>query len=213
MLNVVFGSPAFARRDAQRNLESMPTAYIGLGANLPSIAGSPEATLAAAASRLPTLGRIVARSSLYSTEPVGFADQPRFVNAVVALETELAPRTLLNELLAIEREFGRDRSASLRNGPRTLDLDILLYGDQIVSEPDLEIPHPRLAERAFALVPLAEIATRVIDPASDRTVGQLLISLRAATRDQADAVLPLQTQLWLADPGVAPGDAPQRARS
>jgi 2-amino-4-hydroxy-6-hydroxymethyldihydropteridine diphosphokinase len=183
----------------------MPTAYIGLGANLPSPAGSPEATLATTASRLETLGRLVARSSLYSTAPVGFADQPRFFNAVIALETELVPRALLEWLLAIEREFGRDRSASFRNGPRTLDLDILLFGDQTIAEPDLEIPHPRLAHRAFVLVPLAEIAAHAVDPASGCTVGQLLSSLRAATCDQADAVVPLQTQLWRAHPGPASG--------
>jgi 2-amino-4-hydroxy-6-hydroxymethyldihydropteridine diphosphokinase len=191
----------------------MHTAYIGLGANLPSTAGSPEATLAAAALRLESLGRLIARSSLYSTEPVGFADQPRFFNAAVALETELTPHALLNQLLSIEREFGRDRSASFRNGPRTLDLDILLFGDQIVSDPGLEIPHPRLTDRAFVLVPLAEIAPHALDPASHRTMGQLLSALRAATSDQADAVLPLQTQLWRAHPiigkgGPAPGGAP-----
>jgi 2-amino-4-hydroxy-6-hydroxymethyldihydropteridine diphosphokinase len=174
----------------------MPTAYIGLGANLPSPAGSPESTLSAASHRLESLGPIIARSSLYSTEPVGFADQPRFFNAAVALETDLTPRALLCELLAIEREFGRNRSAGFRNGPRTLDLDILLFADQIVADPDLEIPHPRLANRAFVLVPLAEIAPNAIDPASDRTVEQLLNALRAATSDQANAVIPLQTQLW-----------------
>ena len=106
----------------------MLTAYIALGANLASWAGPPEVTLAAAVERLGSLGRVTARSSLYSTEPVGFAEQPRFVNAVVALETALEPRELLNKLLGIEKEFGRDRSASIPNGPRTLDLDILLIG-------------------------------------------------------------------------------------
>jgi 2-amino-4-hydroxy-6-hydroxymethyldihydropteridine diphosphokinase len=111
------------------NLEIMRTAYIGMGGNLASWAGAPEATLAAAALRLESLGRVARRSSLYSTAPVGFAAQPRFVNAVVALETELEPRKLLEGLLAIEQEFGRDRSAGIANGPRTLDLDILLFGD------------------------------------------------------------------------------------
>src|SRR6185437_8085077 len=119
----------------------MPTAYIGLGGNLPSTAGPPEATLAAAARRLGTIGRVTARSRLYSTEPVGFADQPRFINAVIALETALGPRELLDTLLEIEREFGRDRSAGIANGPRTLDLDLLLYGDEVVHEPGLEVPH------------------------------------------------------------------------
>ena len=90
----------------------MHTAYIGMGANLPGAAGSPEATLAAAVVRMEDLGQVTAKSSLYSTEPVGFADQPRFVNAVVALETSMAPHQLLDELLAIERHFGRDRSVS-----------------------------------------------------------------------------------------------------
>ena len=107
----------------------MPLAYIALGANLPSSAGLPEVTLAAAAQGLAAMGRIIARSSLYSTAPVGREDQPRFLNAVVALETQRSPRELLDSLLAIEQAFGRDRAASVPNGPRTLDLDILLYGD------------------------------------------------------------------------------------
>src|SRR5580693_7379762 len=117
----------------------MQTAYIGMGANLPSQAGTLEATLAAAAARLESLGHVTRRSSLYSTEPVGFAAQPRFVNAVVALETELEPRDLLQGLLAIEKEFGRDRAAGFVNGPRTLDLDILLFDDRTICEPGLEI--------------------------------------------------------------------------
>src|ERR1700679_2680014 len=127
----------------------MRTAYIGMGANLASWAGAPEATLAAAALRLRSVGRITRRSSLYSTEPVGFAAQPRFVNAVVALETALEPRELLERLLDLEREFGRDRAAGFPNGPRTLDLDILLFDDLKIGEPDLEVPHPRLADRVF----------------------------------------------------------------
>ncbi len=104
----------------------MLTAYIGMGSNQTSVAGSPEATLAASAERLRSLGHVACRSSLYSTEPVGFADQPRFLNTVVALETELEPRPLLEGLLAIEKEFGRDRSSGIPNGPRSLDLDILI---------------------------------------------------------------------------------------
>jgi 2-amino-4-hydroxy-6-hydroxymethyldihydropteridine diphosphokinase len=176
----------------------MPTVYIGLGANLPSTVGPPEATLTTAALRLETLGRVVVRSSLYSTAPVGFADQPRFINAVITLETELAPRTLLEGLLALEREFGRDRAASFPNGPRTLDLDILLFDDQIVSAPDLQIPHPRLADRAFVLVPLSEISPHATDPASGCTVGQLLQSLRHKADNSIDAVVSLKTGVWRA---------------
>ncbi len=157
----------------------MTIAYIALGANLPSPAGPPEATLAAAIERFASFGQVVARSSLYSTAPVGYADQPRFLNAVVGIETHLGPRDLLDSLLSIEREFGRHRAGAILNGPRTLDLDILLYGDLIVSEPGLEIPHPRLADREFALVPLNEIAPEVLDPRSGAKVKELLEKLRA----------------------------------
>jgi len=158
----------------------MRTAYIGMGGNLASWAGAPEATLAEAALRLESLGRVTRRSSLYSTAPVGFAAQPRFVNAVVALETELEPRELLERLLGIELEFGRVRTAAFQNGPRTLDLDILLLGDLQISEPELEIPHPRLAERAFVLVPLCEIAAKVVVPGCGKTVEELIDSLKNA---------------------------------
>jgi len=170
----------------------MHTAYIGLGANLPSLAGQPGATLAAASARLASLGRILCRSSLYSTAPVGFAAQPRFVNAVIALETELTPRQLLHALLAIEQEFGRDRASGLANGPRTLDLDILLYGNLALSEPDLEIPHPRLAQRAFVLVPLNEIAPHALDVRSGSTAAQLLHNCAS----EASAVVKIQSESW-----------------
>ncbi|MFZ0393445.1 MAG: 2-amino-4-hydroxy-6-hydroxymethyldihydropteridine diphosphokinase [Terracidiphilus sp.] len=174
----------------------MPTVYLALGANIPGPAGPPEATLAAAAERLAALGRIAACSSLYSTAPVGLADQPRFLNAVLGLETNLPPRELLDQLLRIEREFGRDRSASVPNGPRTLDLDILLYGSEIIHEPGLEIPHPRLAERAFVLVPLAEIASNLVVPGTAKTVQQLLQGLRAGLPSENDAVFSIQSSIW-----------------
>jgi 2-amino-4-hydroxy-6-hydroxymethyldihydropteridine diphosphokinase len=165
-----------------------------MGANLASWAGAPEATLAAAAQRLESLGRVVRRSSLYSTAPVGFAEQPRFVNAVVELETELEPRLLLKRLLAIEQEFGRDRAAGIANGPRTLDLDILLLEDLQIREPGLEIPHPRLAERAFVLIPLNKIAPQAVVPGLARTVQQLLTSLRADL--DSDAVVQVKSEVW-----------------
>jgi 2-amino-4-hydroxy-6-hydroxymethyldihydropteridine diphosphokinase len=174
----------------------MPTAYIGLGANLPSSAGPPSATLANAVTRLASMGRVTARSSLYSTEPVGFAAQPRFLNAVVALETELSPRALLEALLSIEREFGRDRTSGIANGPRTLDLDLLIYDIWSINEPGLEVPHPRLAERAFVLVPLTEIAPQAIDTRSGLTVSQLLEGLRQSNGSEADAVVPIESDVW-----------------
>jgi len=179
----------------------MRTAYIGMGGNLASWAGTPEATLATAVVRLAYLGRVVGRSSFYSTEPVGIAEQPRFVNAVVALETELEPRQLLSELLAIELEFGRDRSAGITNGPRTLDLDILLFDEVRMNEPGIEIPHPRLAERAFVLIPLCEIAPQATDPRTGKTVTQLLHGLFPNSEGESDAVVQIQWDGWRAGTG------------
>jgi len=140
----------------------MQTAYIALGANISSPAGSPRETLDAAIQHLAELGQVAARSSYYSTEPVGYADQPTFLNAAVALQTPLDPRTLLDRLLEIERSFGRDRSHGIPNGPGTQDL---------------QLPHPRMAQRAFVLVPLAEIAPGQIHPQLQKTVSQLLQDL------------------------------------
>jgi 2-amino-4-hydroxy-6-hydroxymethyldihydropteridine diphosphokinase len=177
-----------------------------MGGNLASCAGEPEATLAAAALRLESLGRVTARSSLYSTEPVGFAAQPRFVNAVAALETDLPARELLEGLMAIEQEFGRDRSAGIANGPRTLDLDLLLLGELEIVEPDLEIPHPRLAERAFVLTPLAEIAPDAVVPGLGMSVGQLLGRLREGGQGEPDAVVRVESDRWAAKAtAAAPG--------
>jgi 2-amino-4-hydroxy-6-hydroxymethyldihydropteridine diphosphokinase len=174
----------------------MQTAYIGMGANLPSRVGPPEATLAAAASRLESLGRVAARSSLYSTEPVGFANQPHFLNAVVILETDLDPHALLEGLLRIELEFGRDRSAGIRNGPRTLDLDILIFGDLKVSEPGLELPHPRMVERGFVMVPLVELASKHKTAKELQTVKQLFQTFLERSPGISDAVVPVQSTVW-----------------
>ncbi len=178
----------------------MHTAYIAMGANIASPAGPPQASLAASARALESLGHLRRRSSLYSTEPVGIADQPRFVNAVVVLQTSLSPRGLLTALLALEHEFGRDRSAGIVNGPRTLDLDILLYDDVILVEPaapHLQIPHPRLAQRAFVLVPLAEIAPDLIDPRSGKSIATLLKNLRAFFPDEPEQVVRLEDGTWI----------------
>jgi len=167
-----------------------------MGGNLASWAGPPEATLAAAALRLQSLGRLLCRSSLYSTEPVGFAAQPRFVNAVVALETNLGPRELLDGLLALEQEFGRDRTAGIANGPRTLDLDILLFDDLEISEPGLEIPHPRLTDRAFVLEPLNEIAPQIFTASRRETVSQWLHILNNRFKSEAHGVVRMQSDGW-----------------
>jgi 2-amino-4-hydroxy-6-hydroxymethyldihydropteridine diphosphokinase len=186
----------------------MTIAYIALGANLPSPAGPPDATLAAAVERMSELGTVVARSSLYSTAPVGYARQPRFLNAVIALETELSPQKLLESLLGIEREFGRDRASAIVNGPRTLDLDILLYGDLMLGEAGLEIPHPRFIERAFVLVPLVEVAPQLRDPRSGVKVKELLEKMWAGLprkSNQTNEVVVFKSDCWRA--GMACADA------
>ena len=176
----------------------MTTAYIALGSNLASAVGPPDATLAAATARLGKLGTATRRSSLYSTRPVGFDAQPRFVNAVVALETSLAPHALIHQLLAIEKEFGRDRSNSIPNGPRTLDLDILLMGDLEIRDPGLELPHPRLDERAFVLVPLNEIAPHLSVAGRGKTVQQMLEDLHQTQAGDTDAVVRMESYHWRA---------------
>lgn len=137
------------------------TAYIGLGSNL----DSPAAQVATAIDALAALPDCTLRavSSFYSNPPMGPQDQPDYVNAVVALDTRLAPRALLDAMQGIERAQGRDRSGQ-RWGPRTIDLDLLLYGDSTIAEDHLTVPHPGMAERAFVLVPLAEIAPQVSIP-------------------------------------------------
>ena len=131
--------------------------FVGIGANL----DNPEAGVRRAIDALAALPltRMIRASSLYRTAPVGYLDQPDFVNAVAELETGLAPEGLLRQLLSIEQDFGRVRS--VRNAPRTLDLDLLLYGNRQMRSAQLTLPHPRMSERAFVLVPMAEIAPDV----------------------------------------------------
>jgi 2-amino-4-hydroxy-6-hydroxymethyldihydropteridine diphosphokinase len=151
----------------------MPRAYVGLGANL----GSLRDTLERAVSLLGEADgvEVQAVSSFRETDPVGVVDQPLFLNAAVALDTELAPRQLLGLLLSIERRLGRVRDGT-RWGPRTIDLDLLLYGDEVVDEPGLRVPHPRLQERRFALEPLAELDPELVVPGAG-TVSDLLAAL------------------------------------
>ncbi len=148
----------------------MARAYVGLGSNL----GEREGYLHSALELLeadPEIA-VVAVSSFRETDPVGYLDQPRFVNAACVVETELRPRELLDRLLGVERALGRERTGP-RMGPRTIDLDLLLYGEETVDEPGLTIPHPRLAERPFVLEPLAELDPRLRLP-DGRLVGELV---------------------------------------
>lgn len=140
------------------------TACVALGANI----GEPLRQIEAGFSALAALPgtRLLARSSLYRSAPVGYADQPDFINAVAMIETALVPHALLDALLEIERAHGRVRE--FPNAPRTLDLDIVLYGDVVLQEPGLTIPHARMLERAFVMVPLTEIAPDVVVPGRGR---------------------------------------------
>ena len=159
--------------------------YLGLGANL----GAPERTLAAAAeeiSRIPCVD-VLRRSSLYASAPVG-PDQPEFRNAVLGVRSTLVPAALLEALLGIERAHGRLRRE--RWGPRTLDLDLLLWGERVVDVPGLRIPHPELHRRRFALEPLAELDPAARHPLLGKTVAELL----SGVRDQAVERLP--SDVW-----------------
>ncbi len=152
---------------------SATRAVVALGANL----DGPQARVREAFGELGTLPgtRVLARSSLWRTAPVGYADQPAFINACALVETTLAPRELLEGLLAIERRHGRVRDVP--NGPRTLDLDVVLYGDLAMHEHGLTIPHPRAHERAFVLAPLAEVWPEAVIPGRGR-VADLLPGVR-----------------------------------
>lgn len=148
-------------------------AYVGLGANL----GDREGSLRRAAELLKELGPVRV-SSIRETDPVGMTNQPKFLNAVAEVDTELSALDVLERLLAIERQLGRDRSAETRWGPRTIDLDLLLYGSETIDEPGLIVPHPRLAERRFVLEPLHELDSGLSLP--DGRAVQDLLARRSA---------------------------------
>ena len=155
----------------------MSTAYIALGSNL----GARESLIGEALAALAADGRVdvVAVSRLRETEPVGVGAQPRFLNGAARLETSLAPRELLDRLLDVERRLGRVRSPDDAHGPRTIDLDLLLYGSASVREPGLEVPHPRLHERRFVLEPLADLDPALEIPGRG-TVQGLLAGLQSS---------------------------------
>jgi 2-amino-4-hydroxy-6-hydroxymethyldihydropteridine diphosphokinase len=149
-------------------------AFVGLGSNV----GDREGWLRRAVELLwaePDV-EVVAVSSVRETEPLGYVDQPRFLNAAVEVQTPLPPRALLDRLLGVEQELGRRRDGP-RFGPRTIDLDLLLYGDERVDEPGLTVPHPRLAERRFALEPLHELDSALVVPGHG-PVSDLLAALQ-----------------------------------
>ena len=149
----------------------VPRVYLGLGSNL----AQPAAQLQAALTALAALPKstLVSVSSLYASKPLGPADQPDYVNAVAALDTALEPLQLLDALQQIEQQQGRQRKAE-RWGPRTLDLDILLFGERVIDEPRLQVPHYHLQERAFVLYPLAELAPAHLRLADGRNLDDLL---------------------------------------
>lgn len=155
----------------------MKTIHLSLGSNI----GDRAENIARAVAALAEHGvRVTRQSSLYETEPVELREQEWFLNDVVAAQTDLAPREVMTALLAIERSLGRERT--IPKGPRIIDIDILLFGDAVVQEPQLEIPHPRMAARRFVLVPLAEIAPDAWHPVLRKSIAALL----SETPDQSE---------------------------
>jgi 2-amino-4-hydroxy-6-hydroxymethyldihydropteridine diphosphokinase len=168
-------------------------AYLGLGSNL----GEREAALESAVdeiSRIPTTA-ITARSRTYASKPWGKDDQPDYLNLVLEIATRLDPHKLLNHLQHIETELGRDRANEERWGPRTIDIDVLLYGDRTLRTPSLQVPHPRMWERRFVLEPLAEIAPQVTSPEgamlnsllADPEIAKQIVEPHVTERSEADA--------------------------
>jgi 2-amino-4-hydroxy-6-hydroxymethyldihydropteridine diphosphokinase len=152
-------------------MKAVKLIYLSLGSNL----GDRAANLQGAIEALPEIGvRVLRRSSIYETEPVDLLAQPWFLNGVVEAETSLAPRQLLEELQAIERKLGSKKLVP--RGPRIIDLDVLFHGAAVIHEAGMEIPHPRLAERRFVLVPLVELAPELRHPVSRKTAAELLVA-------------------------------------
>ncbi|MCA9294978.1 MAG: 2-amino-4-hydroxy-6-hydroxymethyldihydropteridine diphosphokinase [Phycisphaerales bacterium] len=164
-------------------------AYIALGANLGHPRGMFE-DVVRALDAIPGV-EVIARSRWHRTAPVGTLDQPDFLNGVVAVRTVLSPEQLWECLCALERRGGRRRSAKNRSGPRTLDLDLLMFGDQTIATDDLTVPHPRMHERAFVLVPLAEIAPFVRHPVLRRSIRELRDAVLATPRKDEPNSVPM----------------------
>ena len=152
------------------------TAYLSLGSNL----GNRAAHLRAAVEELQAVGRLRAVSAFYETQPVDVPDQPWFLNCVAAIETEKSPRQLLELALHIEAGMGRLRMSA--KGPRTIDIDIVLFGDRVIDEPGLKIPHPALAQRRFVLAPLVEIAPETSHPVTGLSAREMLATLPEGQR-------------------------------
>jgi len=150
-------------------------AAIALGSNLVSEFGDREANLREAVERLGKLGEVKAVSSFYDTDPVGYLDQPRFLNGAVVLETSLVPLELMRALLEIESVMGRERV--ITKGPRVIDLDLLLYGNRVMSTAELTLPHPEMQKRRFVLEPLNEVAGEWVHPVLGVTVREMLARL------------------------------------
>ncbi|MGQ0561521.1 MAG: 2-amino-4-hydroxy-6-hydroxymethyldihydropteridine diphosphokinase [Gemmatimonadota bacterium] len=149
-------------------MEAVATVYLGLGTNL----GERARNLTEALERIGRLARIDAVSSVYESEPVGYTEQPEFWNLVARITTDLPARQLMHELIAIEQAMGRERS--FRNAPRLIDIDNLLFDDVVTADADVEIPHPRMAERAFVLEPLLELAPGMTEPRTGRRYADIL---------------------------------------
>ena len=147
--------------------------YLSLGSNL----GDREANLREAISRLAELGTVSKTSSFYETEPMELTGQKWFINCALELDTTMSAQELMHGLLEIERGMGRERDRNIAKGPRKIDIDILLYGDAVIDEPGLKVPHPAMHKRRFVLAPLAEIDAEVIHPVLERSVGELLDEL------------------------------------
>lgn len=172
------------------------TAYIGLGSNC----GDRPALVQSAIRALADAVAVVGASPLFESRPLGGPAQDDFCNAAVCVRTDRSARSLLDLCLAIEREHGRLRDAELRWGPRTLDLDLLLYGDHVIDEPGLRVPHPRLHARLFVLIPLAAIAPDLVHPVLDRSIHELVRERGGEAPDDERGV-------WRLDP--VPTDRPK----